>query len=508
MKTRLLPVAAALVIAATGCSNIPAGHEAAQDPDVQAVLSAHGPKLGTLAVAPIESICLAQDEEAKGWNPTQSPAIDLEKMRGALVSDLVAAGSFDRVQAVGPEALGDAWRERDDFVATIAITNLRTTYEGHRVGLWVLNMANWLFWIVPSWFVATEEYSLTFDATLTLASAESGAVIDRRPILREKKPIRVEGQFDELDRGWQFWGWIGPSFDDKVWLGIASKLFPAAQSELAGAATRAVDEVLRARSDSKQLAAMRRKTLGLALGVSRYQDPVALPPLPFAADDARSVRDALVSRGVPPEHLEVLADSAATTAAVTRAFADGLSRAREGDTTLVYFAGYGSRDQDGAPVLLLSEAKADGAEGRLGFAELAKLLREVKGEKLLVLDCGLAGGSRSVVTKGAAPRADDLAVFAQDPSLSVILSSGSAEPALAPEHLASGLFTYHFADALRGAGDEDKDGRISATELFNYVRPRVVGESALLGERETPRASGLDHAWVLERGGGAGGRTP
>jgi hypothetical protein len=499
---------ALLVMVLAGCSSIPGPHEAASDPDVQALVASHGTRLGTLAVAPIESITLAHDEEAKGWTPTQSPAMDAERIRGAIMSDLAASGIFERVQPVGSDALGDAWREHADFVATVAMTNLRTSYEGHRVGLWILNMANWLFWIVPSWFVATEEYSLTFDATLTLVSAESGAVIERRPIVRDGKPIRAFGQFDELDRGWQFFGWIAPSFDDKVWLGIASRLFPAAESDLAGAATRTIDEVLRRRAESNQLAVVRRKTLGLTLGVSRYQDPVALPPLPFAADDARSVHDALAARGIPAQHLVVLADSAATVSAVRTAFAEGLARARAGDATLVSFAGYGARDQDGAPFLLLSEATAAGAEGRLGFAELARLLAAVKGEKLLVLDCGLGGGSRSMGIQAAAPTADDLAVFANDPSLAVILAGGPADPALAPEHLASGLFTYHLVGALRGAG-EDHEGRISASELFNYVRPRVVAESALLGEREMPRATGLDRAWVLERSLRAtGGRTP
>ncbi len=496
----------ALLALVAGCSSIPKYSDPAQDPAVRALAAAGAPKLGRLAVAPLTEIGLAGDEASKGWKPGESPVIDLEKVRADVVKALAAAESFDRVHAVSAPALGEAWRERDDYVATIEIQNLRTTYEGHRVGLWVLNIANWLFWIVPSWFVATEQYSLAFDATVTLQSAESGAVVDRRPILRDKQPIKVAGDFDELDRGWQFFGFIGPSFDRDVWLGIATKLFPAAQTQLAAAAAVTVDEILRGHSDVKQLAMCRRKVLGLTVGVSRYQDPVPLPPLDFAADDAKAVRDALVKRGIAPEHLTTLVDSQATVASVKKAFADELSRAREGDATLVYFAGYGTRSQDGAPVLLLSEATAAGAEGRLSFAELATLLQAVKGQKLLVLDAGFGGRSRSVGVKGARPTADDLSVFAADPSLTVLLAGGASDPALAPEHLSSGLFTYHLVNGLRGQADEDRDGRLTAPELYNYARPRVVAEAALLGERETPRASGLEKAWALECTGG--GRAP
>lgn len=496
----------ALGLGVSGCSNIPQAADATQDPEVRALAAADGPKLGRLAVAPIATFGLAVDEAAKLWRPSESPAIDLEKVRADIVKTLVAAKGFDTVHPTSADAFGDAWRERDDFVATIEIQNLRTTYEGHRVGLWIVNIANWLFWIVPSWFVATEEYSLAFDATVTLHSAESGAHIDTRPILRQKQPVRVSGQFDELDRGWQFFGFIGPSFDKEVWLGIATKLFPAAQTELAAATARTIDEMLRSRHDSKQLADARRKTLALTLGVSRYQDPVQLPPLDFAAEDARAVRDAVARRGVVTEHLTTLVDSQATVANVKKAFADELSRAREGDTTLVYFAGYGSRGQDGSPLLLLSEATAAGVEGRITFADLAALLRAVKGQKLLVVDAGFGGRSRSVAVKGAAPSADDLSVFSADSSLTVLLSGGPSDPALAPEHLSGGLLTYHFANGLRGAADEDRDGRLSAQELFNHARPRVVAEAALLGERETPRASGLERPWVLEAP--ATGRSP
>ncbi len=486
-----------VLFALAGCSSIPAGDDPALDPDVVAISRANGPKLGRIGVAPIVELGFAPDETVKGWKASDSPAIDLERARLDVVKALDATGRFDRVRLTGHDALAEAWRERDDYVATIEIENLRSTFEGHHTGLWVLNIANWLFWIVPSWFVATEEYSLTFDATLTLRSAESGAVIERRPILRERHPIRVDGDFDELDRGWQFFGFIAPSFDKEVWTRIASQLWPKAQSELAAGAARTVDDVLGATAGATRVDQVRKKTLALVVGLSRYEDPVQLPPLPFAANDARAVRVALASRGVPGDHLTTLVDSQATLPAVRKAFAEELGRAREGDTTLVYFSGYGSRAPDGAPALLLSEAGAAGGEGRLSFAELASLLATVKGKKLLVVDAGLGGRARSVGVPTAATQ-DDLALFARDPGLAAILAGEATDPVLEPEHLSLGLLTFHFVSGLKGAADEDRDGRITVQEIFNYVRPRVVAEAALLGEKESPRAMGLDRTWALE----------
>jgi hypothetical protein len=496
--TRHLQVLSLAFLALAGCSNIPEGDDAALDPEVAAIARSGGPRLGRLAVAPISSLGLAADEAAKGWQPGDSPVMDLERVRLEVIRALEATGRFERVRPAGTNALSEAWRERDDFVATIEIENARTTFEGHNTGLWVLNIANWLFWIVPSWFVATEEYSFALDATVTVRSAESGALIERRPVLRGGKPIQVSGDFDELDRGWQFFGFIAPSFDREVWLRIASRLFPAARSALAAGVATSIDGILGPSANAPRLEETRRKALALVVGISRYQDPVQLPPLPFAAADARSVRDALGRCSVAADHATTLLDSGATLAGVRHAFETELSRARDGDTVLLYFAGYGTRTQDGAPALLMTEATAGGDEGRLPFSELASLLAGVKGRKLLVIDAGLGGRGRSVGARGAATTGDDLAAFAADSSLVAILAGEAQDPALEPEHLGAGLLTYHLVSGLDGAADTDKDGHVTAHELFNHVRPRVVAEAALLGERETPRAIGLDHAWSIE----------
>jgi hypothetical protein len=474
-----------------GCSAIPEGGDPAPDPRVRALAAAGGAKLGRLAVAPVTTLAFTTDEGAKGWKVSESPAIGAERLRASLLRALDASGRFERVRAASADALGEAWREHDDLVARVSIDNLATHYDGHN-GWWIPNLANWLFWIVPSWFVATEEYSLTFDATVTLASGESGSLVAPPRTI----PIKVSGTFDEFDRGWQFFGFIAPSLDASVWREIATKLFPAAERELAVAVATTSVEVLTTAQGSRAFVAARRKTVALAIGISRYKDPVQLPPLPYASDDARAVSDALVRRGIPREHVLTLTDGAATVAAVRSSVLEHLGRAREGDMIVVYFAGYGTREKDGAPTLLLHEAGGQG-EGRLGLDELARLVESASpGTKLIVLDAAFGGRERSV-PGGAAGERDDLAAFGPAPGLAAILP-GPSDPALAPEHLASGLLTYHLLRGLRGAADEDHDGCLTSRELFQFVRPRVVAEAALAGEVEEPRAVGLDRGFVLD----------
>jgi hypothetical protein len=115
----------------------------------------------------------------------------------------------------------------------------------------------------------------------------------------------------------------------------------------------------------------------------------------------------------------------------------------------------------------------------------------VSGTKLLVID-----GAFNAIPGGPA-RADDLALVGDVPGLATILASGAEEPALAPAHLGSGLLSFHFERGLAGAADEDRDGHVDAAEAYRYARRWVVAESALQGQLQTPRASGLERGWTL-----------
>ena len=92
----------------------------------------------------------------------------------------------------------------------------------------------------------------------------------------------------------------------------------------------------------------------LIVGVSSYINfPKDQPGgfLPGAENDARSVRDMLVSRfHVPQDHIRMLLSHQATRAAIKDGITDWLVKnARPEDNVVVYFAGHGSQVWDGPP---------------------------------------------------------------------------------------------------------------------------------------------------------------
>jgi hypothetical protein len=481
---RACQLLALLVLLATGgCSSIPPGGDPALDlEDLQLRLRA---PLGRLAVAPIGTLALATDEATKEWRALEvfEPA--------ALVADIVsgvsAAGSFLRVRRTEGGSLAETWQARDDFVLAVDIENIRTRLVDTTF-LRVPNMLIWFLFMVPSWWIATERYALSFDATTTVHEASTGAIVDRWTV-----PIAVEGTFDEWDRGWQFWGFVNVDFDSAVWRQIASKLLPAAQRSLAATVARRLDSSLRSAVASPAFAEATRKTLVLSVGVGHYADPVHFPALPNAPGDARAVVETLADRTCDV-HTVTLVDGDATTAAVTSAIEGHLSRARDGDRVTFYFAGYGTRAADGSPRLLCHDARA-GDDG-LALDALASALSLVEGDKLILIDAAFDGRGRSV-RGGTHAGKSDAAIFEQWRNTSALLAAGPGDGAIAPEHLGHGLFTFHLLEAIGRAADMNRDGVTSVREMSAYIEPRVAAEAEILGERQTPTAAGVGRAFAL-----------
>ncbi|HBP21512.1 MAG TPA: hypothetical protein DEA08_27465, partial [Planctomycetes bacterium] len=299
---------AALALLSQGCSAIPAGDHPEQDPAVLALARRDAPKLGRLGVAPLTSIGLTAEERQKGWRPSAGVAFRARDFDRALVSTLAASGSFERVRIMETGTLSEAYAQQDDFLLRVRLKDLQSAYEG-RNGWWIPNILNWFFWMVPAWWVATEEFTLSATAELSLVSAESGAVL-----ASEEIEAVARGSFDEFDRGWHFFGFVYTPLDPERWQRIAGLLFPEARKQLVVAASLRSDALLRRVTSSADYEEQRRKTLVFAVGVSRYSDGLARPELPYAAGDARAVVEAVEQLGVDGSRTELILDGAASVA--------------------------------------------------------------------------------------------------------------------------------------------------------------------------------------------------
>lgn len=476
----------------TGCASIPE-----PEPIPQRLFPEAKPISLRLALSEVQ-VELALEERTKARVGATSKdedryavgeVVDETALRRELGKWIDASESFARVRvAEGEDEFArrlDAWGARDDLLLDLELRDFHTSFDGHN-WLWIPNVLNWAYWIVPSWFVATEEYSLGMQGVARLRQLSGG------PVLKEVSvDVEVTGTFGEFERGWQFFGPIYPSLGAKNWRKVARALWPAARAQLGRKLALALREPAQALEGQLQTRELS-KTLVLIVGISHYEDTVLLPTLPYAANDARAAGAALArAAGLLPLQVFERLEAQATRAGVESALSELKDRARAGDSVVIYFAGYGGRDDAGRPRLLLN---GPAEQASLSFEDLAGLLKPIAGAKALLLDCGFDDGQgRAVAGAKPADAAGEIARLAQASGAGVLAATTPSGSFLAPGHLKQSLFAASLLEGLGGLADRDHDSVLSFAELSDYVRTKTTAESAFLGTRpQRPRAAGGD----------------
>jgi hypothetical protein len=158
----------------------------------------------------------------------------------------------------------------------------------------------------------------------------------------------------------------------------------------------------------------------VVVGISDYDNfgPEIGGDLPGAANDARSMRDVLVSRwGFEPTNVKLLVDHEASRAGIKQALTQWLpSQARTGDLVVFFFAGHGSQawDTTGTEADGLNETicPADVTKSNTDMdivdKELGAWLRALPTDNVVaILDNCHAGDGTRAITPFARPRALD-----------------------------------------------------------------------------------------------------
>jgi hypothetical protein len=251
------------------------------------------------------------------------------------------------------------------------------------------------------------------------------------------------------------------------------------------------------------------KRWAVVIGVGEY-DSEEIPDLEFAPNDARAVRDFLLSDAAGPfDEVLYLENERATGAAMREALFVFLQQADWDDLVVIYYAGHGAPDP-GRPdnlYLLPTDTELDrlAATGFPMWDVKTALRRQIAAERVLVIaDACHSAGTADGETVGGGDSNQIAGGFQQlfTPSRRLMLTAAatnefSLEDARWGGH---GVFTHFLLDGLRGAGDMDGNGIVTVTELFDHVSTNVRGATS---GRQNPQISGLGDIPLAVVGAGA-----
>jgi helicase len=243
----------------------------------------------------------------------------------------------------------------------------------------------------------------------------------------------------------------------------------------------------------------RRRVCGVFVGIDRYRSP-DIAELRYAERDARALH-ALFCDTLGPG-AELLVGGAATRAAIEEKFAR-LRHADPNDFVVIGFSGHGSETHE----LVTYDAEiADLAATCVPLDVLTEWFKAIPARQLVcVLDCCFSGAMGAKVLQVVSkPRSllSETALFDQlagDGRL-ILTASTANQPAWESPKLGHGLLTHFLLEALQGAEEVRKAGKVSVYRLLEYVTTRVVDAARQFGARQEPTLRGTldgELAWPV-----------
>jgi outer membrane protein assembly factor BamB len=232
----------------------------------------------------------------------------------------------------------------------------------------------------------------------------------------------------------------------------------------------------------------------VVIGIGKYESQ-KVNPLNYSASDAQSVYDYLTSKGgFKKENVTLLLNEQATLKSVKTALGTFLrEKAMKDDLVFIYYSGHGapeidnnSNDGDGLSKYIVTyDADPDNLYATaLPMDEISNIFTRLSSQRVVffVDSCysGASGGKTFAGQEGgkAGNISDNfLKRLSSGTGRLVITASDANEVALESKKLGHGIFTYYLLQGLSGSADKDKNGFITADEVYNYLHEEVAKES-------------------------------
>src|SRR6266404_1653673 len=254
----------------------------------------------------------------------------------------------------------------------------------------------------------------------------------------------------------------------------------------------------------------------VVIGISRYQNTSSgLTSLKYADRDAQAFRDFLLSPeggSFRKENIAYLVNEDATVQKVRSSLFTFLTKPREQDLVVLYFAGHGAPDPNDRRnlYLLTYDTKPDDMGGTaFPMWQLQDVFTRVLRARRVVTftdSChsyGISGQSYGGSTKSNNLINQYLTAVANTSERAVITGSDVSQLSAEGEKWGGGhgVFTYYVLKGLSGGADLNQDGVVTAGELFYYVREKVNKDTA--GEQTPLALPGLAEQLTLSGVAGA-----
>ena len=196
----------------------------------------------------------------------------------------------------------------------------------------------------------------------------------------------------------------------------------------------------------------------VSVGVANYQN---ISDLVLPEKDAKAIAELYKTQ---TKNVILITGRYATKTRILISLKDQFSRANEEDMIVFSFSGHG---YPGGVCPFDMSAKDDSG---VSYREIRNILKQSRAKRKIVFaDACFSGGIRN--------NASNNHQVHQDSDVLLFLSSRGGETSIESPFMVNGFFTTYLLRGLRGGADADRNRRITAKELFQFVSQGVKERS-------------------------------
>jgi hypothetical protein len=238
-----------------------------------------------------------------------------------------------------------------------------------------------------------------------------------------------------------------------------------------------------------------RDAVAIIIGVEKYK---RLPKANYADVDAQTFYDyAKRALGVSPDKIRLLVNENAERTEIRRTLDAWLPSVVKQNSTevFIFYSGHGLPSKSGDSLFLLPwDADKDYLEDTAILqSKFYDALIATKPKSVTVfLDSCYSGINKNgeAIIANARPLSLKAKAEAVPPNFSVFSASAADEISQSSSELKHGLFSYYLMLGLEGEADSNRDGELSVTEMFDYLKQSVEINSQLIGRKQSPTLAG------------------
>ena len=238
-----------------------------------------------------------------------------------------------------------------------------------------------------------------------------------------------------------------------------------------------------------------RDAVAIIIGIEKYK---RVAKADYANADAQDFYDyASRALGIKQENIKLLVDDGADDVEILGAFKNWLPLKVKKQKTDVYvfYSGHGLPSEDGKSLYLMpfSVDKNFIERTAINQQEIIAALQAAQPKSVtMFLDSCYSGQTRSGETllASARPIAIKASETAYPPNFTVISASAPDQLSSSSPDLKHGIFSYYLMKGMEGDADLNKDGKITVTEMQEYLTDAVGRQAMDMNRKQQPQLFG------------------